>query len=29
VAQWAAVEALDGPKDFIPKHNKIFTISHP
>ena len=24
VAQWAAVEALDGPKDFIPKHNKIF-----
>jgi len=23
-AQWAAVEALDGPKDFIPKHNKIF-----
>jgi aspartate aminotransferase len=24
VAQWAAVEALNGPKDFIPKHNKIF-----
>src|SRR6266478_1068005 len=24
VAQWAAVEALDGPKDFIPKHNKVF-----
>jgi aspartate aminotransferase len=24
VAQWAAVEALDGPQDFIPKHNKIF-----
>ena len=24
VSQWAAVEALDGPKDFIPKHNKIF-----
>jgi aspartate aminotransferase len=24
VAQWAAVEALDGPKDFIPKHNQIF-----
>jgi aspartate aminotransferase len=24
VAQWAAVEALDGPKDFIAKHNKIF-----
>ncbi|MGE3149296.1 MAG: pyridoxal phosphate-dependent aminotransferase, partial [Pseudorhodoplanes sp.] len=24
VAQWASVEALDGPKDFIPKHNKIF-----
>jgi aspartate aminotransferase len=23
-AQWAAVEALDGPQDFIPKHNKIF-----
>ncbi len=23
-AQWASVEALDGPKDFIPKHNKIF-----
>jgi aspartate aminotransferase len=24
VAQWAAVEALSGPQDFIPKHNKIF-----
>src|SRR5216684_1757926 len=24
VSQWAAVEALDGPQDFIPKHNKIF-----
>jgi len=24
VSQWAALEALDGPKDFIPKHNKIF-----
>jgi len=24
VAQWAAVEALDGPQDFIPAHNKIF-----
>jgi len=24
VAQWAAVEALTGPQDFIPKHNKIF-----
>jgi aspartate aminotransferase len=24
VAQWAAVEALDGPQDFIPRHNKIF-----
>jgi aspartate aminotransferase len=24
VAQWAAVEALDGPKDFIPRHNRIF-----
>jgi aspartate aminotransferase len=24
VAQWAAVEALDGPQEFIPKHNKIF-----
>ncbi len=23
-SQWAAVEALNGPKDFIPKHNKIF-----
>jgi aspartate aminotransferase len=23
-SQWAAVEALDGPQDFIPKHNKIF-----
>jgi aspartate aminotransferase len=24
VAQWAAVEALDGPQDFIARHNKIF-----
>ena len=24
VAQWAALEALDGPQDFIPKHNKVF-----
>ncbi|MGI8525522.1 MAG: pyridoxal phosphate-dependent aminotransferase [Pseudolabrys sp.] len=24
VSQWAAVEALNGPKDFIPKHNKVF-----
>jgi aspartate aminotransferase len=24
VSQWAAVEALNGPKDFIPKHNAIF-----
>jgi aspartate aminotransferase len=24
VSQWAAVEALDGPQDFIGKHNKIF-----
>jgi aspartate aminotransferase len=24
IAQWASVEALDGPQDFIPKHNKIF-----
>ncbi len=24
VAQWAAVEALNGPQDFIPKHKKIF-----
>jgi aspartate aminotransferase len=24
VAQWAALEALDGPQDFIPRHNKIF-----
>ncbi len=24
VSQWAAVEALTGPQDFIPKHNKIF-----
>src|SRR3954471_20622917 len=23
-AQWAAVAALDGPQDFIPKHNAIF-----
>jgi aspartate aminotransferase len=24
VSQWAAVEALNGPKEFIPKHNRIF-----
>jgi len=24
VSQWASVEALTGPKDFIAKHNKIF-----
>src|SRR5215216_1483561 len=24
VSQYAALEALDGPQDFIPKHNKIF-----
>lgn len=24
VSQWASVEALNGPKDFIPKHNKVF-----
>ena len=24
VSQWAAVEALDGPHDYIPKHNAIF-----
>jgi aspartate aminotransferase len=24
VSQWASVEALNGPKDFIPKHNLIF-----
>jgi len=24
VSQWAAVEALNGPQDFIGKHNKIF-----
>jgi len=24
VSQWAAIEALNGPKDFIPKHNTIF-----
>jgi aspartate aminotransferase len=24
VSQWASVEALEGPQDFIPKHNKIF-----
>jgi aspartate aminotransferase len=23
-SQWASVEALDGPQDFIPRHNKIF-----
>jgi aspartate aminotransferase len=24
IAQWAAVEALNGPQDFIPKHNTVF-----
>ena len=24
VSQWAAIEALNGPQDFIAKHNKIF-----
>lgn len=24
ISQWAAVEALNGPQDFIPKHNKVF-----
>jgi aspartate aminotransferase len=24
ITQWAAVEALNGPQDFIPKHNKVF-----
>jgi aspartate aminotransferase len=24
VSQWAAVEALDGPQDFIAEHNKVF-----
>ncbi len=24
ISQWAAVEALDGPQDFIPRHNKVF-----
>jgi aspartate aminotransferase len=24
IAQWASVEALDGPQDFIPKHNAVF-----
>jgi len=24
VSQWAAIEALNGPQDFIPKHNAIF-----
>ena len=24
VAQWASVEALDGPQDFIERHNKVF-----
>jgi aspartate aminotransferase len=24
VSQWAAVAALSGPQDFIPKHNKVF-----
>ncbi|HVG52709.1 MAG TPA: pyridoxal phosphate-dependent aminotransferase [Xanthobacteraceae bacterium] len=24
IAQWASVEALNGPQDFIPKHNAVF-----
>ncbi|MEX0590061.1 MAG: pyridoxal phosphate-dependent aminotransferase, partial [Xanthobacteraceae bacterium] len=24
ITQWASLEALDGPQDFIPKHNKVF-----
>jgi aspartate aminotransferase len=24
IAQWASVEALDGPQDFIPNNNKVF-----
>ena len=24
IAQWASVEALDGPQDFIPRNNKVF-----
>ena len=24
IAQWAAVEALNGPQDFIPRHNTVF-----
>ncbi len=24
ISQWASVEALDGPQDFIPKHNDVF-----
>ena len=24
IAQWAAVEALNGPQDFIAAHNKVF-----
>jgi aspartate aminotransferase len=24
ITQWAAVAALNGPQDFIPKHNKVF-----
>ena len=24
IAQWAAVEGLNGPQDFIPKHNEVF-----
>ena len=24
IAQWAAVEALNGPQDFIPANNKVF-----
>jgi aspartate aminotransferase len=24
ITQWASVEALDGPQDFIPRHNEVF-----
>src|SRR5690606_121485 len=24
ITQWASVEALDGPQDFIPRNNKVF-----
>jgi aspartate aminotransferase len=24
IAQWASVEALDGPQDFIAEHNRVF-----